>query len=178
MTAGDHPDTMNTDSTPPAVHAPSSAQRWLIGIGSLGPFGHMPASGTATVACVGIPAFWAFSRLGVPAQVVVAVVFAAISVWIHHHGDRILGKKDSGVLVWDELAGFLVAVIGLPFTWPLAFAAFLVERILDIAKIPPARQIEDHAPGGWGVVGDDLVAGLYTCALMHAVRHFAPNLLG
>ncbi len=79
------------------------------------------------------------------------------------------------MLVWDELAGYMVAVVGLPFTWQLALAAFLIERILDILKIPPANWIEDHVPGGWGVVGDDIIAGLYTCGILHAIARAAPS---
>ena len=88
-----------------------------------------------------------------------------------------LGDKDSGILVWDEVVGFMVAVIGLPFTWKIALLAFLLERALDIFKFWPARWVEDRWPGGWGVVGDDVVAGLYTLGILHVLLWIAPSVL-
>jgi phosphatidylglycerophosphatase A len=109
---------------------------------------------------------------------VATLTFSVVSVWIHTVGDRILGETDSRRLVWDELAGFLFAVAFVPFTWQLAVLAVVVERILDIVKIPPADWIEKHCPGGWGVVGDDVVAGLYTCGIIHLTVYVAPSWVG
>lgn len=147
------------------------AGKWLLVLGSLGPIGHLPASGTIAVAVVGIPLFWLLHRLPDGLYVAITVAFTLAAVWLHDRGDRLLGEKDSRKLVWDELAGFLVATMFLPFTWPVAIAAFVLERTLDIIKAPPARWIERHVAGGWGVVGDDIVAGAYTCVAMHiAIR--------
>jgi len=139
-------------------------QRLFILIGSLGPFGFLPASGTCAVAGVGIPLFYWTQFWPGPYRVLAACALTAASVAVHHIGDRILGQKDSRLLVWDEVAGYMVAVALLPFNWPVAIAAFLIERVLDIVKVWPARWIERTWPGGWGVVGDDVVAGLYTYA--------------
>ena len=146
-------------------------------VGSLGPLGYLPASGTMTVAVVGLPLFWATHRLPLAVYLPTLAAFTLISVWIHQRGDRVLGTKDSGILVWDEIAGFMIAVIGLPFTWKIAVLALVLERVLDIAKCWPARVVEDRWPGGWGVVGDDVVAGLYTLAILHTLLHFAPGRL-
>ena len=71
-----------------------------------------------------------------------------------------------------------MAVVLVPFTWQLALLAFAVERIIDIAKIPPANWIERYLPGGWGVVGDDVIAGLYTCGLLHLTIFLVPTWVG
>lgn len=155
----------------------SSADRLLIIAGSIGPLGRIPASGTVTVAVVGIPLFWLTRGLPLALYIPLLVVFLIASVWIHQRGDAILGEKDSRRLVWDEVAGFMVAVIGLPFTWQTVVVAFFLERALDIFKFWPGKWVEDHWPGGWGVVGDDVVAGLYTLLIMHALIHFAPGLM-
>ncbi len=154
----------------------SARQRVMLFAGSIGPLGHMPASGTVTVAAVGLPLFWAMSSLAPAVYCGVTVVFCLASVWMHEAGDRALGEKDSRKLVWDELVGFMVAVAFLPFTWRIALVAFLAERVLDIVKVPPANVIERKWPGGWGVVGDDVVAGLYTLGLLHALIRLAPSL--
>ncbi len=156
----------------------NSGRRWIVRVGAIGPLGHMPASGTTTVALVGIPAFALTRSCSIPVYLVALVLFSAASIWIHDVGDRILGEKDSRKLVWDELAGFFVAVFMVPFTWKIALLALVLERSLDIGKFPPANWVENHVPGGWGVVGDDLIAGAYTCALLHAACHYFPAFLG
>ncbi len=164
----------------PTKQANGTTQQLVLWIGSIGPFGHLPASGTVTVACIGIPIFWLIRHFEIkPVVFIVAtIIFSIISVFLHDIGDRLLGEKDSRKLVWDELAGFFVAIWLVPFTWQLAISAFFIERLIDISKVPPARQIERHVPGGLGVVGDDIVAGAYTCLILHAMCYIAPQWLG
>lgn len=153
-------------------------QRLLLSVASFGPLGYLPASGTVTVGLVGVPMFYFLHAWPAAAYVAFTLAFIAAAIALHDWGDRLLGTKDSGLLVWDEIAGFLVAVAFVPFTWRLAIIAFFVQRSLDIVKIPPAPWIEKRWPGGWGVVGDDLLAGVYTCALLHLLIHFAPGVVG
>jgi phosphatidylglycerophosphatase A len=139
----------------------------------------MPASGSVTVAVVGIPLYYLMSNWPAPLHALFLMFFTFASVWLHTVGDRLLGEKDSRKLVWDELVGFLIAValVG-AFTWPIALVAFVIERAIDIIKVPPAGWIERRWPGGWGVVGDDVVAGVYTCAILQVATLVAPELLG
>ena len=160
------------------ANARTNSQRLLLLVGSIGPLGHAPASGTVTVAVVGIPFFWWAQDWPLLVYFPVVVLFTGVSVWLHEVGDRILGEKDSRRLVWDELAGFMFAIVALPFTWQVAAVAFLAERSIDIVKVPPADWIERRWPGGWGVVGDDLIAGLYTCGLLHLLIYLWPRAFG
>ena len=149
----------------------------LLLVGSIGPFGYMPASGTVTVAAVGIPLAWLMRvhlAWSVGMYLGVVIAFSLLSVWIHDAGDRVLGEKDSRKLVWDELAGFFIAVAIMPWTWQMVTIAFFLERAIDILKVPPANIIEDNIAGGLGVVGDDIVAGVYTLLLLWALEHFQP----
>ena len=68
--------------------------------------------------------------------------------------------KDPGRVVVDEGVGFLVTVAFLPTGWLTVVAGFFVFRVLDLIKPTPARQLE-ALPGGWGIVVDDVVAGIY-----------------
>lgn len=169
--------TENIDDLQPMTRIGGPA-RFLLILGSLGPIGHAPASGTVAVAVAGIPAFALLHRCSVAVFSAILLAFVLGAVAVHQVGDRLLNEKDSRLLVWDEIAGFLTAIVGVPFTWQSALAAFVIERALDIGKVPPARWIERRVPGGWGVVGDDLVAGLCTCGLLHAVIRWAPHWLG
>ncbi|TKJ42370.1 phosphatidylglycerophosphatase A [candidate division LCP-89 bacterium B3_LCP] len=68
--------------------------------------------------------------------------------------------------VWDEFAGQWTALLLLPKTFPIIAASFLIFRVLDIWKPYPARASQD-LPGGWGIMVDDLIVGIYTCLLLH-----------
>lgn len=165
----------DTVSSRPALH------RALLAVGSFGPIGHLPASGTVAAAVVGIPAYWVLAeRLNATAFLwgVVLVVFCGLSVAVHAVGDRTLGEKDSRVLVWDEVAGYLIAVAFLPWSWRLAVMAWVLERAFDILKVPPANWVEKRCPGGWGVVGDDVVAGIYARVIIAIVLAIRPGLAG
>ena len=72
--------------------------------------------------------------------------------------ERALGTTDPGPVVIDEVMGMCVTLVGAPLTWPTALAGFLLFRVFDIVKPPPARQLE-RAHGGWGIMLDDLAAG-------------------
>lgn len=170
-----------TESDQRASERKSSDKVFLF-IGSLAYLGFVPvASGTVSVAVVGIPLYLllaAVLKLSVPIYVSVVVVFTLFSVLVADRADRVLGEKDSSRNVIDELPGYLIALVALPVTWQLIMAAFFIERTIDIIKVWPADWIERHLPGGWGVVLDDVVAGLYTLALLHLGVYWMPEWFG
>jgi phosphatidylglycerophosphatase A len=79
--------------------------------------------------------------------------------------ERAARRKDPSVVVIDEVVGMLVALYALPLQVVDVLVAFLCFRIFDITKPFPLRRLEAQ-PGGWGVMLDDLVAGLYTNVLV------------
>ena len=70
------------------------------------------------------------------------------------------GREDPQQIVIDEFAGYFVTIIGLPHTTTGLVVGFVLFRLFDIAKPPPIRKVED-LPGGWGIVLDDVMAGVY-----------------
>lgn len=160
----------------------SGYDRILLFVGSMAYVGFVPfASGTVTVAVWGVPLailLLVVLKLSVTAFVSFIVVFTLLSIWVAGEADRVLNEKDSKRNVIDELPGYLIALIGLPMTWPVLIAAFFIERAIDIAKIWPANWIERKLPGGWGVVLDDVMAGLYTLAILHVAHWLLPDWFG
>lgn len=154
-------------------------QSLLLILGSIGPLGHAPASGTVAVAVAGIPLVWLMGRyLNPTVYAAVTVAFVLASMALHHAGDRILGESDSRRLVWDELAGFFVAMFMVPFGVRTVIAGFLIERFIDIVKVPPADIIDRKWHNGAGVVLDDVIAGIYTCLILHALLRWTTWLAG
>jgi phosphatidylglycerophosphatase A len=83
--------------------------------------------------------------------------------------ERWLGATDHPAIVIDEIVGMAVALLGLPLQAGTAIAAFALFRALDILKPWPVKAFE-RLPGGWGVMGDDLVAGSLTNVFLQGVR--------
>lgn len=84
---------------------------------------------------------------------------------------RALGRKDPSQVVIDEVAGQMIAMIGAALGWRSLLAALILFRVFDITKPFPLRRLE-HLPEGWGIMLDDVGAGLYALALMAVARHF------
>jgi phosphatidylglycerophosphatase A len=116
------------------------------------------APGTAGSA-VAVLILWVvpFSRAGL---LLFLVAVTLVGTWAAHRAERLLGAKDPGVIVIDEIAGMTLAVA--PFTPTLAVLAvgFVLFRVFDVTKPFPARASQ-HAAGGIGIMVDDLIAGLY-----------------
>ena len=93
-----------------------------------------------------------------------ALVFA-IGVWASAHHARTLGSGDPGEIVVDEVVGQWIAVLALPLD-PLAYAvAFVTFRVFDIAKPWPIRLADEKLKGGFGIMADDVLAGLAALAV-------------
>ncbi|MFT5366098.1 MAG: phosphatidylglycerophosphatase A [Candidatus Latescibacterota bacterium] len=95
--------------------------------------------------------FWAWAAL--------LVVLTLVGVYVSTEGEKAWGK-DPGYVVIDEFVGFFVTVCLLPQSMLMGIVGFFIFRVLDIIKPPPARQAEG-LPGGWGIVMDDVFAGVY-----------------
>lgn len=92
--------------------------------------------------------------LGIPAATLVA---------------RESGRKDPGFVVIDEVAGQWIALLGSPVDWRHGLLALFLFRLFDITKPFPVRELE-RLPEGWGIVFDDVAAGLYALVVASFVR--------
>ena len=105
--------------------------------------------------------------------IAMAVLIGLIGIPAATRVARGSGTKDPQFVVIDEVAGQLVALIGVPLAWKSFLAGFILFRVFDIVKPPPVRQLE-AIPEGAGIVLDDVAAGLYALAAMHLLLHFVP----
>jgi phosphatidylglycerophosphatase A len=120
----------------------------------------------AVVQSIGVPAF---------EGVTLVAIFAA-GVWSSTVSERLLGGIDPGPVVIDEVLGMLVTLAWLPLSLAGVLAGFLLFRVLDVIKPFPAKRLED-APGGWGIMLDDVIAGLYGQLALRALAWGAPWLV-
>jgi len=92
-----------------------------------------------------------------------------VGVWASHHVELLLGRKDPGLIVIDEVAGMMVSVALVPRSIPVLICAFFLFRLFDIWKPFPARESQSLR-GGAGVMVDDLIAGVYALVLIMGAR--------
>ncbi|HEY5649659.1 MAG TPA: phosphatidylglycerophosphatase A [Nitrospiria bacterium] len=137
--------------------------------------GYAPvASGTAG-SIVGLGLVFLLYRTSPSWIVYLLVVFLVFLAGVYVAGrfEHDSGEKDSGRIVIDEIAGMLLAAFLVPPELVYLVGAFLLFRIFDIFKPPPARWAERSLPGGWGVMMDDMVAGLYSNLVIQGIRLLA-----
>jgi phosphatidylglycerophosphatase A len=122
--------------------------------------GYAPfAPGTAGSA-VGLLLFWPMAALPWPWQAAAAAVLFLVGSLAAGRVARRVGLKDPGIVVVDEVVGQWVTLAALPFTPVTAAVGFLLFRVMDVVKPWPARDLE-RVPGGWGIMADDVAAGIY-----------------
>lgn len=134
-------------------------------IATLGFIGYLPfAPGTfgSLVAMV----FFVTVKPSPVVHLVLVVAITLVGTIASHHAEKLLKEKDSGHIIIDEFAGYSLSVILLPAALHYFIAAFLLFRFFDILKPPPIRWIERILPGGIAIMADDLMAGIYTNALL------------
>ena len=105
--------------------------------------------------------------------VALAAAALPVAVWSADRTAKRLGKKDPQLVVIDEVVGQWIALGGAASLgrWPVWVAAFALFRVMDIWKPAPVRQLE-RLPGGYGIVADDVMAGIYAALVLWAAGCF------
>jgi phosphatidylglycerophosphatase A len=137
---------------------------FALAVATVGGVGRAPvASGTfgSLVALPFLPPLAALRDRSPLLCAAAVAVIVGLAIWSAGQAEEILGGRDHSRIVVDEVAGMVVAGLFVPGTWLAAGLVFLVFRVFDVLKPFPAGRIDAHLHGGFGVVGDDLVAGVY-----------------
>ena len=151
--------------------------RLAVFIATFGYIGYVPiAPGTAgSLAALALyaPVRW----FGSPAiELVTVIAVLVIGVWAAHGTERALRLKDPGPVVIDEVLGMLVTLAFMPLSISGIVAGFVLFRIFDVIKPFPAGRLE-HLPGGFGIMADDAMAGIYGHLVMRVAIAVWPQWL-
>jgi phosphatidylglycerophosphatase A len=118
------------------------------------------APGTfGTIAAV--PLILGLHNFGIWHNVFALVIIIGVSIWAAGRYQKLLRQNDPPKVVIDEVAGFSLTMFLLPPSWPILGLGFILFRFFDILKPYPIRRLE-KLRGGFGIVADDLLAGLYS----------------
>ncbi len=113
--------------------------------------------------------YYFLSNIPSPIYEITLIGFFFFSVWISENAELSFGKKDDRRIVIDEIMGFLITMLWVPKTTIVMIIAFFLFRFFDILKPFPIRRLEKKLRGGYGVVLDDVLAGVYGNIVLQVV---------
>ena len=136
-------------------------------LGGLGRVRLMPG----TAACLAALPFYLFLQSGA-LFFIFTVLSMVLAFAVCTRAENALGKKDHKSMVIDDFCGMLITFLFVPYDFRVMLAGFFLFRMLDMLKVFPANLAEKQ-PGSIGVVGDDVIAGIYANIILRTAIYFA-----
>jgi phosphatidylglycerophosphatase A len=132
--------------------------------------GRVPFASGTVASALALPFAFLLVLMGAPAMATAAALASAVGVWACGQHCTKLGICDSSECVLDEVAGQWIALVPIalyarPFNWGAYALGFLLFRAVDVLKLWPMSAAE-RLPGGYGVMADDVLAGIFTAACL------------
>ena len=119
-----------------------------------------------------VPLFLLVAPLSSPLYLLLLLLMSVAGIYICGKAAEDAGVPDHGAIVWDEFVGFWLTMWLVPFEWTWLIAGFLLFRLFDIVKPFPIGWIDKKVSGGFGVMIDDVVAGLYAWIILMLAGYF------
>ena len=119
---------------------------------------------------VAVPLFVLLAGLDLITYIVLIIALYIFGVWICDKASEKMGVHDHQGIVWDEIVGYLVTMVGMPLSWPAVIMGFILFRFFDIVKPWPIHIIDRQVSGGQGIMLDDVLAGFFAAACLFAVK--------
>lgn len=142
-------------------------RRFIIITATWGGAGFSPVASGTVGTLAAIPLYLIMARLPLNLYLATLVPFFFLASWVSGQAETVFGEKDSGKIVIDEVMGYLITMAGVTLSWQSIVAGFFLFRLFDIVKPEPARYCDRQIKNGYGVVLDDVVAGIYACIALH-----------
>ena len=140
--------------------------------------GYAPIAPGTAGSVVGLLTFVLLRASGsMAAELTGIVTLFGVGVWSATIAERHFGRSDPGAVVIDEVVGMLITLALIPMSWPLAVLGFFLFRAFDIVKPYPVGRLE-RLPDGWGVMADDVMAGIYSNVALRGLVWLLPAWLG
>jgi len=142
-----------------------------LGFGSgLSPF----APGTCGT-LVAVPLYLLLVQLPLTYYLMALLLALIAGVYLCAYTSAALGVHDHGGIVWDEFVGFWITMIAVPTSWQWILAGFVLFRLFDIVKPWPVKVADAKMKGGFGIMFDDVLAGLYALAVLQITLYLTAS---
>ena len=114
-----------------------------------------------------VPIYWLVADWSLLEYSALILVTAVLGIWICGAASRQLNVHDHPGIVWDEFVGYWITMWAVPVDWVWMLAGFVVFRVFDIAKPWPINVLDKKVAGGFGIMIDDILAGVMACVTLH-----------
>ena len=115
-----------------------------------------------------IPLFLLIQDLPLMVYAMITLLITVLGIWVCSYASKKLGVHDHPAIVIDEVAGFLITMFAAPSGWQWLLAGFILFRFFDALKPWPISWLDKNVNGGFGIMIDDVVAGLVSMSLLQA----------
>lgn len=131
--------------------------------------GYMPKMPGTAGTLVGILLYYPIASLSLSVYFLLTTIFFFIGVYLCHITTQHLGVHDHSAIVFDEIVGFLVTMYAVPNDWRFILLGFVLFRLFDILKPFPIGWLDRRVTSGWGIMLDDVLAGLYSLLILQII---------
>lgn len=118
-----------------------------------------------------VPLYLLLAQLTLPWYLLMVAIGFAAGIYFCQYTSAALGVHDHGGIVWDEFVGYWITMIAVPLAWQWILLGFVLFRVFDVFKPWPVKIADAKMKGGFGIMLDDVLAGLYALACMHLVLY-------
>jgi len=132
--------------------------------------GYSPVAPGTMGTLLAVPIYFFLSTIPFPLYELTLVTFFFLSSWISQKAEKYFGGRDDPRIVIDEVMGFCITMLWVPRTALFIMMGFILFRVFDILKPFPIRRLEKVWKGGFGVVLDDVAAGIYANIILHLIH--------
>jgi len=115
---------------------------------------------------VAIPLYLLLAQLPMTWYLLAVLLAFLVGVYLCGYTSNALGVHDHSGIVWDEFVGFWITMIAVPSDWQWILAGFVLFRLFDIVKPWPVKVADAKMKGGFGIMFDDVLAGVYALACL------------
>lgn len=121
-----------------------------------------------------VPIYWLIQDLAWPIYGTWLIVTFALGIYWCERSSKQLGVHDHGGIVWDEFVGYWITMFLAPKSWLWMLVGFVLFRFFDILKPWPINWLDRKVDGGFGIMIDDVLAGVYAFTVLQACVYFYP----
>ncbi len=119
-----------------------------------------------------VPIYYLLSFLSTEVYISLLLISSLLGFWLCHITSRDMGVHDHKAIVWDEFVGYWITMVTVPFSVPWAIVGFLLFRLFDILKPFPISWLDKKVSGGFGIMIDDIVAGIFAAISLQLLIYF------
>lgn len=118
---------------------------------------------------VAVPIVWLMQHLSLPLYAMVTVLCFLIGIWLCDKTSKDMNVHDHSGIVWDEFVGLMITMFAAPQGWLWLIVGFFLFRFFDVVKPWPVSIADKKVGGGFGIMVDDVLAGIYAIMVLQGI---------